>query len=74
MTQSQRGHGSGTGGQCICPRCEARVPHQRGVRCADERCPTCGSRMLRVGSRHHQLWLAKHAGEGVGQRVGEVCT
>lgn len=60
MTESKRWHELGAGGQCICPKCETRVPHQPGVRCADERCPACGGRMLRVGSRHHELWQAKH--------------
>jgi len=64
MTQNERRHELGSGGECICPRCEARVPHQRGVHCADEHCPLCGSRMLRVGSRHHELWLAKHRPPG----------
>jgi predicted amidophosphoribosyltransferase len=49
----------GPGGTCICPRCETRVPHRRGVRCRDERCPHCGAGMLREGSEHHRNWLEK---------------
>jgi Zn-finger nucleic acid-binding protein len=60
MTDNQRRHELGPGGSCVCPRCESRIPHRRGVRCEDERCPKCAGRMLREGSRHHELWLAKH--------------
>jgi hypothetical protein len=54
-------HGLGPRGTCICPKCAARLPHRRGVRCEDEHCPQCNARMLREGSTHHQLWLKKHA-------------
>jgi predicted amidophosphoribosyltransferase len=60
MKKTQREHAMGSGGECICPKCEASVPHQQGVPCQEEHCPNCGAKMLRVGSRHHQLWLAKH--------------
>ena len=56
-------HETHAGGACICPKCEARVPHRRGVPCRDERCPACGVKLLREGSYHHRLWLAKHKGE-----------
>ncbi len=51
---------SGPGGNCVCPECDARVPHRRGVRCEEERCPKCAGKMLREGSDHHRLWLAEH--------------
>jgi hypothetical protein len=48
-------HGAGAGGFCICPKCGFKKPHQAGVRCMDERCPKCGSTMVREGSYHHRL-------------------
>ena len=45
----------GSGGYCICPKCDHRVPHQRGRPCQQERCPECGAKMLREGGYHHQL-------------------
>jgi len=59
MTRKERLHEMGAGGDCICFKCEARIPHTRGVRCQDVSCPKCGGRMLREGSRHHSEWLTK---------------
>ena len=60
MTRQQHEHTMGSGGECVCPKCGALIPHQRGVPCQDERCPECeGKKMLRVGSDHHKLWLRK---------------
>ena len=59
MTKTRQ-HKLGPKGECICPKCETRVAHRRGVRCQEEHCPSCGSRMLRVGSDDYQLWLNKH--------------
>ena len=56
---TERKHEMGIGGTCICPTCEEKFPHRRGVRCQDERCPHCGKKLLREGSRHHKLWLEK---------------
>lgn len=53
--------GHGKGGNCVCPKCETTIPHRRGVRCQDERCPECNAKMLREGSEHHRLWLEKKA-------------
>jgi hypothetical protein len=61
MTDTQlRRHDMGPGGDCICPKCGSRKPHRDGVPCQQERCPDCGAKLLREGSRHHALWLAKH--------------
>ena len=68
MTGMERRHELGPGGSCICPKCGARLAHRRGIRCEEERCPQCSARMLREGSRHHQLWLKKHAHETAGTR------
>ena len=59
MTKKERQHTMGKGGECICPKCNTSVPHQRGVPCQDERCSKCGAKMLRVGSEHYELWLKK---------------
>lgn len=57
--KKERQRKMGPVGECICPKCEARTPHQRGVPCQDERCPECGAKMLRVGSDDYQLWANK---------------
>jgi predicted amidophosphoribosyltransferase len=49
----------GAGGYCICPKCTTKIRHQAGIPCQEEKCPNCGSKMLRVGSHHHQLWEEK---------------
>lgn len=53
----------GSGGQCICPKCETRVDHRDGVPCQQERCPQCGARMLRVGSDHYERWQDKRGAQ-----------
>jgi hypothetical protein len=40
--------GSGPGGECVCPSCGHKVPHQAGQRCLDIECPKCGTRMVRA--------------------------
>ena len=42
------GYGLGPGGECVCPNCGYRIPHRRGVPCAQEICPKCGARMVRA--------------------------
>ncbi len=59
MSGKERQHKMGPVGECICPKCETRVAHQRGVRCQEEHCPECGAKMVRVGSDDYQLWLKK---------------
>jgi len=39
--------GSGPSGECACPNCGTRAPHQRGVPCYDQSCPKCGAKMER---------------------------
>jgi hypothetical protein len=39
--------GSGPGGNCLCPKCGHRLPHQAGQRCMDIACPKCGTRMVK---------------------------
>jgi hypothetical protein len=39
--------GAGPGGNCVCPSCGEKVPHQRGVPCYSLKCPKCGAGMVR---------------------------
>jgi hypothetical protein len=39
--------GAGPSGNCICPSCATKVPHQAGVPCYDLSCPKCGTKMIR---------------------------
>ena len=38
---------AGPGGECICPKCGTKTPHQAGVPCFQVNCPSCGSQMVR---------------------------
>jgi hypothetical protein len=59
MAKKERQHTMGPIGECICPKCELRIMHRQGVPCQQERCPVCGTKMLRVGSDDFQLWVNK---------------
>jgi hypothetical protein len=39
--------GSGPGGNCLCPKCSHKIPHQPAQRCWDVACPKCGAKMMR---------------------------
>jgi hypothetical protein len=41
------GKGLGPGGECVCPQCGQRAPHQRGVPCYQQLCPQCNTPMTR---------------------------
>lgn len=47
-----RGMGGGTaqgpGGECRCPNCGHREPHQLGQPCYSKKCPKCGAPMTRA--------------------------
>ncbi len=60
----QGGGGMGAVGFCICPKCGRRAPHRSGVPCLEERCPDCGSALVREGSPHHQQIEARRSGAG----------
>ncbi len=42
------GFGLGPSGECICPNCGTKIPHQRGVPCYKHKCPKCGAMMTRT--------------------------
>ena len=42
------GFGIGPNGECMCPNCEYRTPHQIGVPCYNRKCPKCGTMMTRA--------------------------
>lgn len=41
------GLSKGTAGRCVCPACGHEESHQRGVPCSQNRCPDCGSILVR---------------------------
>ncbi len=40
---------AGPGGSCVCSKCGQEAPHQVGVPCMQQKCPQCGSPMVRKG-------------------------
>jgi hypothetical protein len=38
---------AGPSGYCLCPNCGERKPHVTGVPCYQEKCPKCGTVMVR---------------------------
>lgn len=41
------GFGAGQGGNCVCPNCGEKEPHQAGTPCYTKKCPKCGTEMIR---------------------------
>jgi predicted DNA-binding protein (UPF0251 family) len=64
IVPSEESRGMRAGGHCICPKCDERIVHQRGVPCQEEKCPKCGQRMMREGSYHHEKILKKKSEQG----------
>ena len=61
-----QGHGLGHGqgglgpsGNCICSNCGYKMPHQPGVPCSQQKCPKCGTAMVREGAYHDKLIKGK---------------
>ena len=42
------GRGAGPAGECVCPQCGTKAPHDRGVPCLQQKCPQCGTPMVRA--------------------------
>lgn len=38
---------TGPGGNCLCPNCGEKLPHQVGKPCYEMKCPKCGTLMIR---------------------------
>ena len=38
---------AGPDGDCVCPQCGQKEPHQRGMPCFERKCPKCGAVMIR---------------------------
>jgi hypothetical protein len=47
-------HEMGRGGKCVCPKCDKEISHSKGKPCMEEKCPECGSKMVRKDSFHHR--------------------
>jgi len=41
------GVGAGPGGECTCPKCGHKIPHEQGQPCRHEACPKCGAALGR---------------------------
>jgi len=41
------GFAAGPGGNCVCPKCGEKAPHQPGSPCYQQLCPKCGAVMTR---------------------------
>ena len=41
------GFAAGPGGNCVCPNCGEKAPHQWGQPCYEQRCSKCGTGMTR---------------------------
>lgn len=56
MPNGRRGGGRGMGpsGRCVCLKCGYSVPKKAGVPCLDERCPSCGTALVREGGAHYR--------------------
>ncbi|HOL06153.1 MAG TPA: DUF5320 domain-containing protein [Syntrophorhabdaceae bacterium] len=42
------GSGAGPSGECVCPQCGTKTPHERGVPCFEQKCPNCNTPMVRA--------------------------
>lgn len=43
----EKAAGKGPDGNCVCPKCDYRIPHERGVPCLTLKCPNCNINLER---------------------------
>ncbi|HUW71974.1 MAG TPA: cation diffusion facilitator family transporter [Candidatus Humimicrobiaceae bacterium] len=43
----EKAAGEGPGGYCVCPECDYKIPHERGVPCSTLECPNCKIKLIR---------------------------
>jgi cation diffusion facilitator family transporter len=43
----EEARGQGPGGNCVCPKCGYKIPHQRGTPCSILECPKCKIKLVR---------------------------
>jgi len=48
LNRQPEGSGLGPEGECVCPSCGVKAPHQTGVPCYEQKCPKCGATMARA--------------------------
>ena len=48
LNRQPGGSGEGPAGECVCPVCGTKAPHQTGVPCYEQKCPKCGATMTRA--------------------------
>jgi hypothetical protein len=41
------GYRYGPGGECVCPNCNYREPHEANMPCYNRKCPRCGAMLTR---------------------------
>ena len=49
-----RGGGMGAVGNCVCVKCGYTTAKKPGIPCLQEKCPHCGSVLMREGGKHYQ--------------------
>jgi len=43
----EEARGGGPGGYCACPKCDYKIPHERGLPCSTIKCPKCKINLVR---------------------------
>ncbi len=45
--KKEKGGNKESSSSCICPNCSEEVPQQRVVPCSEQKCPSCGTKMMK---------------------------
>jgi len=45
--EAEEAKGEGPGGNCVCPKCGYKIPHERGAPCSSLKCPKCNLNLKR---------------------------